>query len=101
MAQARDDVLAFRSSPPEHWRKIWSTNPLERLNKEIKRRNRVVGIFPNAAAIIHLVGGLLLKQQVVWQLQVRREFSELSIAKLENSDDPGQDQLTGALAAAA
>jgi putative transposase len=101
MAQAKEDVLAFRSSPPEHWRKIWSTNPLERLNKEIKRRTRVVGIFPNDAAIIRLVGALLLEQQEEWQLEGRRVFSELSMAKLDNNDDPGQDQLTAALAAAA
>jgi putative transposase len=101
MAQAKEDVLAFRSSPPEHWRKIWSTNPLERLNKEIKRRTRVVGIFPNDAAITRLVGALLLEQQEEWQLKGRRVFSELSMAKLDNNDDPGQDQLTAALAAAA
>ena len=101
MAQAKDDVLAFRSSPPEHWRKIWSTNPLERLNKEIKRRTRVVGIFPNDAAIIRLVGALLLEQQEEWQLEGRRVFSELSMAKLDSSNDPGQDQLTAALTAAA
>ncbi len=101
MAQAKEDVLAFRSSPTEHWRKIWSTNPLERLNKEIKRRTRVVGIFPNDAAIIRLVGALLLEQQEEWQLEGRRVFSEQSMAKLDNNDDPGQDQLTAALAAAA
>ena len=101
LAQAKDDVLAFRSSPPEHWRKIWSTNPLERLNKEIKRRTRVVGIFPNDAAIIRLVGALLLEQQEEWQLEGRRVFSELSMAKLDSSNDPGQDQLTAALTAAA
>jgi putative transposase len=101
MAQAKEDVLAFRSSPTEHWRKIWSTNPLERLNKEIKRRTRVVGIFPNNAAIIRLVGALLLEQQEEWQLEGRRVFSEQSMAKLDNNDDPGQDQLTAALAAAA
>jgi transposase-like protein len=56
-----------RSSPPEHWRKIWSTNTLELLNKEIKRRIRVVGIFPNAAAFISVVGALLLEQQEEWQ----------------------------------
>ena len=101
MAQAKEDVLAFRSSPTEHWRKIWSTNPLERLNKEIKRRTRVVGIFPNDAAIIRLVGALLLEQQEEWQLEGRRVFSEQSMAKLDNNDDPGQDQLTASLAAAA
>jgi putative transposase len=91
MAQAKEDVLAFRSSPTEHWRKIWSTNPLERLNKEIKRRTRVVGIFPNDAAIIRLVGALLLEQQEEWQLEGRRVFSEQSMAILDNNDDPGQD----------
>ena len=52
MEAARDDVLAFLHFPQEHWRKVWSTNPLERLNKEIKRRTNVVGIFPNDAAIV-------------------------------------------------
>jgi len=101
MAEAREDVLAFRSFPAEHWRKIWSTNPLERLNKEIKRRTRVVGIFPNDAAIIRLVGALLLEQQEEWQLEGRRVFSEQSMAKLDSSIDPGQDQQSAALAAAA
>ena len=101
MEQAKEDVLAFRSFPSEHWRKIWSTNPLERLNKEIKRRTRVVGIFPNDAAIIRLVGALLLEQQEEWQLDGRRVFSELSMAKLDNSGDQLQDQQTAALTAAA
>jgi putative transposase len=100
MEQAKEDVLAFRTFPPEHWRKIWSTNPLERLNKEIKRRTRVVGIFPNDAAIIRLVGALLLEQQEEWQLDGRRVFSELSMAKLDNTSDQIQDQPTAALAAA-
>jgi len=101
MEQAQEDVLAFRNFPSEHWRKIWSTNPLERLNKEIKRRTRVVGIFPNDAAIIRLVGALLLEQQEEWQLDGRRVFSELSMAKLDNSGDQLQDQPTAALTAAA
>ena len=110
MEQAKEDVLAFRAFPPEHWRKIWSTNPLERLNVApigalgnavIKRRTRVVGIFPNDAAIIRLVGVLLLEQQEEWQLDGRRVFSELSMAKLDNSSDQLQDQPTAALAAAA
>ncbi len=101
MEQAREDVLAFRAFPPEHWRKIWSTNPLERLNKEIKRRTRVVGIFPNDAAIIRLVGALLLEQQEEWQLDGRRVFSELSMAKLDNTSNQTQDQPTAAITAAA
>jgi len=52
MDAARDDVLAFLHFPQEHWRKVWSTNPLERLNKEIKRRTNVVGIFPNDAVVL-------------------------------------------------
>ena len=101
MEQAKEDVLAFRNFQSEHWRKIWSTNPLERLNKEIKRRTRVVGIFPNDAAIIRLVGALLLEQQEEWQLDGRRVFSELSTTKLDKSGEQVQDQPTAALAAAA
>jgi hypothetical protein len=101
MAQAKEDGLAFRTFPAEQWRKIWSTNPLERLNKEIKRRTRVVGISPNHAAIIRLVGALLLEQQDEWQLEGCRVFSALSMAQLDSSNDPGQVQLIAALTAAA
>ena len=101
MEQAREDVLVFRVFPPEHWREIWSTNPLERLNEEIKRHTRVVGIFPNAAAIIRLVGALLLEQQEEWQLDGRRVFPELSIAKLDKTSESVQDQSTAAFAPAA
>ncbi len=55
-------MLAFRHFPDQHWRKVWSTNLLERVNEEIKRRTRVVGIFPNDAAITRLVGAVLLKR---------------------------------------
>jgi putative transposase len=72
MASAREDVLAFRHLPVVHWRKLWSTNLLERFNQEIKRRTRVVGIFPNAAAITLLVGAVLLEQDEHWQLEGRR-----------------------------
>jgi transposase-like protein len=82
MEAARDDVLAFFHFPQEHWRKIWSTNPLERLNKEIKRRTNVVGIFPNDAAITRLVGSQLQEQQEEWQLERRRFFSEATMAKI-------------------
>jgi transposase-like protein len=61
VAQAKEGPLAFRTFPADHWRKIWSTKPMERLNKEIKHPTRVVEIFPNDAAIIRLVGALLLE----------------------------------------
>ncbi len=101
MEQAREDVLAFRAFPTEHWRKIWSTNPLEHHNKEIGRHSRVVGIFPKHAAITRLVGALLLDQQEEWQLDGRCLFSGLSMAKLDKTGDQLQDQPTAALAAAA
>lgn len=71
MDEAEGDVLAHMGFPREHWAKIHSTNPLERLNGEIKRRTDVVGIFPNEAAIYRLVGALLLEQNDEWALQRR------------------------------
>jgi putative transposase len=59
MADAKTEVLTFTSFPRAHWQKIWSTNPLGQINKEIKKRSRVVGIFPNEAAVIRLVGAVL------------------------------------------
>jgi putative transposase len=71
MDEAEPDVLAFKSFPKAHWAQIASTNPLERVNADIKRRTNVVGIFPNDAAITRLVGALLLEQNDEWQLQRR------------------------------
>ena len=71
MDDAESDVLAFMSFPKAHRVQIHSTNPLERLNAEIKRRTNVVGIFPNEAAITRLVGAMLLEQNDEWQLQRR------------------------------
>jgi putative transposase len=71
MDQAETDVLAFMAFPRQHWPKLHSTNPLERLNKEVKRRADVVGIFPNQASITRLVGAILLEQNDEWQLQHR------------------------------
>ena len=66
MEEAEADVLAFITFPKAHRTKIHSTNPLERLNAEIKRRTKVVGIFPNEAAVVRLVGALLLEQNNEW-----------------------------------
>jgi putative transposase len=88
MDAARDDVLAFLHFPQEHWRKVWSSNPLERLNKEVKRRTNVVGIFPNDASIVRLVGSQLLEQQEEWQLERRRFFSEATMAKIPEPEEP-------------
>jgi putative transposase len=85
MDAAREDVLTYMDYPKEHWAQIASTNPLERLNKEIKRRADVVGIFPNDEAVIRLVGALMLEQSDEWAVS-RRYFSLESLASLADTD---------------
>jgi putative transposase len=94
MDTAKAEVLAFAAFPRAHWRKIWSTNPIERINKEIKRRSRVVGIFPNNAAVIRLVGAILLDMHDEWVAAERRYLSEGSMAKLYTT---GDNELVAAL----
>ncbi|MEN8615508.1 IS256 family transposase [Dehalogenimonas sp. THU2] len=80
LEEAEPDILAYTAFPREHWRQLYSTNPLERLNKEIKRRSNVVGIFPNSKAVIRLIGAVLMEQQDEWEIG-RRYFSVDSMKK--------------------
>src|SRR4029450_11865064 len=76
LREAADDPRAFSAFPPGHWKKIWSTNPLERLNKEIKRRTDVVGVFPNPEALLRLAGAVLVEAHDEWQTGDRRHVAE-------------------------
>jgi transposase-like protein len=90
LVEAKAEVTAFAAFPFSHWRKIWSTNPLERVNKEIKRRTDVVGIFPNEAAVTRLAGAVLLEIHDEWAIAERRYLAEGSMALLDRLTDDGQ-----------
>jgi len=82
LLDAKADLTAFADFPMAHWQKIWSTNPLERLNREVKRRTDVVGIFPNTDALLRLSACVLIEAHDEWQDSDRRYLSEASMALL-------------------
>ena len=90
LRESAEDVLAFMAFPEEHARQIYSTNPLERLNKEIKRRTDVVGIFPTRASAIRLVGALLMEQSDEWAVS-RRYLTQSSLEKINDGSRRGRE----------
>ncbi|WP_010360715.1 IS256 family transposase, partial [Streptomyces acidiscabies] len=93
LLEAATDITAFADFPPAHWKKIWSTNPLERLNREIKRRADVVQVFPNPAALHRLAAAVLAELHDEWQVFDRRYLSEASMAELLTMPTPPEPQI--------
>ena len=89
MDESETDVLAYMTFPAPHRTKLHSVNPLERLNKEVKRRSDVVGIFPNEGSILRLIGAVLLEQNDEWQLQARYMQVE-AMTEFTLSDPPAE-----------
>ena len=94
LKDAEPDLTAFAAFPREHWQKIWSNNPIERLNREIKRRADVVQVFPDSESVTRLIGSVLLEQHEEWQYGERRYLSQTSLRHL--TDMLQADNSTGA-----
>jgi putative transposase len=92
LEDAAEDILAYRHLPVKHQRQLHSTNPLERLNKEIKRRSNVVGIFPTPKSLLRLVGAILIEQDDEWRVAQRRYFSAESMKLLSSPELPATAQ---------
>ena len=100
LIDAVPEITAFCAFPPSHWRRIWDTNPLERVTGEIKRRTNVVGIFPNERSILRLVGAVLIECHDEWQIAERRYLSEGSMAAIGTAiEQPPIPSSTAALRA--
>lgn len=85
LTEAEADLTAFAAFPREHWPKIWSNNPIERLGREIKRRADVVQVFPDRDCVTRLIGAVLLEQHEEWQYGERRYLSETSLRHLTHT----------------